>query len=196
MLFRSLKIQAEVIGADGIEKSLLVYYPVISGYANQAIQKKINSFLKQEVDKHIAAATKQMNEGLMDDRQLTFDGRYTVSYNEKGKLSIHMDYYIYLGGAHGDPIRYPYTFDLATGAELSLQDVVQGSKDYVSIINRNIKAQIKSRQLVLLKPFETIEKDRKFFLNRNGVVVYFDPYEYTSFSEGMPQFVIPYSAFK
>lgn len=190
-----LQIQAEVIGADGDGKSLLVYYPVISGYSNPTVQKTINTFLKQEVDKHIAAATKEMNQGLMDDRQLTFDGRYTVSYNEKGKLSLYMDYYIYLGGAHGDPIRVPYTFDLATGAELSLQDAAQGNADYVSIINKNIKAQLKTRQFSMLAPFETIEKDRNFFLNRSGIVIYFEPYEYTSFAEGMPQFVIPYSAF-
>ncbi|MFX3635868.1 MAG: stalk domain-containing protein [Candidatus Pristimantibacillus sp.] len=191
-----LKINAEVIGADGDGKSLLVYYPVISGYSNNAVQKTINTFLKQKVDKQISAATKQMNEASTDTSQLSFDGRYTVSYNEKGKLSIYMDYYIYLGGAHGDPIRVPYTFDLATGAELSLQDVVQGRTDYVSIINQNIKAQIKNRQLSLQVPFETIEKNRKYFLNRNGIVIYFEPYEYTSFADGMPQFVIPYSAFK
>lgn len=191
-----LNIQAEVIGADGDGKSLLVYYPVISGYSNAAVQQKINTFLKQEIDKTITAASKQMTQAATGERQLSFDGRYTVSYNEKGKLSIYMDYYIYLGGAHGDPIRVPYTFDLATGAELSLKDVVQGKTDYVSIINNNIKAQIKTRQVPMQVPFETIEVDRNFFLNRNGVVIYFEPYEYTSFADGMPQFVIPYSAFK
>lgn len=192
----NLKIQAEVIGADGDGKSLLVYYPVISGYSNSGVQKKINTFLKQEVDKQITAATKQMNQALTDDRQLSFDGRYTVSYNEKGKLSLYMDYYIYLGGAHGDPIRVPYTFDLATGAELSLKDVIQGNADYVSIINKNIKAQLKTRSLLLSVPFKTIEKDRDFFLNRSGVVIYFEPGEYTSFADGMPEFVIPNTAFK
>ncbi|MGF7047318.1 hypothetical protein J2T13_001823 [Paenibacillus sp. DS2015] len=191
-----LKIQSEVIGADGDGKSLLVYYPVISGYSNNAVQKKINTFVKKEIDKQITAATKLMNQSETDDRQLSFDGRYTVSYNEKGKLSLYMDYYIYLGGAHGDPIRVPYTFDLATGAEITLQDAVQGSADYVSIINKNIKTQIKNRQLSLQVPFETIEPDRNFFLNRSGIVIYFEPYEYTSFADGMPQFVIPFSAFK
>lgn len=192
----NLKINAEEIGADGDGKSLFVYYPVISGYANSQVQKKINTFLKQEVDKTISAATKQMNDAGAGERQLSFDGRYTVSYNENGRLSIHMDYYIYLGGAHGDPIRVPYTFDLATGNVLSLKDVVQGNANYVSIINKHIKEQIKTRKMSLLAPFETIEADRNFFLNRNGVVIYFEPYEYTSFAEGMPQFVIPYSAFE
>lgn len=192
----NLKIQAEVIGADGDGKSLMVYYPVISGYSNTAVQQKINTFLKQEIDKQVTAASKQMTQAATDDRQLSFDGRYTVRYNEKGKLSLTMEYYIYLGGAHGEPIRVPYTFDLATGAVLSLKDVVQGNKDYVSIINKNIKAQVKSRQVPLQVPFETIKADRNFFLNRTGVVIYFEPYEYTSFADGMPQFVIPYSAFE
>lgn len=191
-----LKIQAEVIGADGDGKSLMVYYPVISGYSNAAVQQKINTFLKQEIDKTITAASKQMTQAVTDERPVSFDGRFTVSYNEKGKLSLYMDYYIYLGGAHGDPIRVPYTFDLSTGAELSLKDVVQGKADYVSVINKHITAQIKTRQVPLQVPFETIKSDRNFFLNRNGVVIYFEPYEYTSFADGMPEFVIPYSAFK
>lgn len=193
----NLKIQTEVIGADGDGKSLSVYYPVISGYSNNAVQNTINTFLKQEIDKQVSAASKEMTQAATGDRQLSFDGHYTVSYNEKGKLGLTMDYYIYLGGAHGNPIRVPYTFDLATGAVLSLKDAVQGNKDYVSIINKNIKAQIKNRpQLLMQVPFETIKDDRDFFLNRTGIVIYFETGEYNSFADGMPQFVIPYSAFK
>lgn len=203
-----LKIGAEVIGADGDGKSLLVYYPVISGYAKNEAQQKINTLLKQEADNFIKEAMKQINvvvkennETLKKDpkaevRQPSLDGRFTVTYNEKGLLSLYVDYYIYLGGAHGDTVRVPYTFDLNSGEAISLKEAANNHADYVSIINSKIKEQIKDRKLALLNPFETIEKDRDFFLSRNGVVIYFTQYEYTSYAEGMPEFVIPYSAFE
>jgi hypothetical protein len=203
----ALKINAEVIGADGDGKSLNVYYPVLSGYANATVQQKINTFLKAEADRNIAAGIEQMNPEVeanriilaknpkAEIRQPYFDGRYQVTYNEQGRLSLYVDYHIYLGGAHGVTARVPYTFDLATGNVLSLKDVVEGNEKYVSIINNQINKQIKSRNVSINTPFETIEADRDYFLNRNGVVIYFTQYEYTSFAEGMPEFVIPYSEF-
>ncbi|MGF7047277.1 hypothetical protein J2T13_001782 [Paenibacillus sp. DS2015] len=203
-----LKIISEVIGADGDGKSLLVYYPVISGYENTTVQKKINTFLKKEADRNIAAGSKQMdqvvegNKKILADnpkatiRQPSFDGHYTVTYNELGRLSLYLDYHIYSGGAHGDTARVPYTFDLATGNSLSLKEVANSNEKYVSIINNKMKSQIKSRNLLLNFPFQTIEADRDYFLNRAGVVIYFTQNEYTSFAEGMQEFVIPYTDFK
>ncbi|OAB43293.1 hypothetical protein PBAT_18465 [Paenibacillus antarcticus] len=203
-----LKINSEVVGADGDGKSLLVHYPVISGYENTTVQQKINTFLKNEADRNIAAGSKQMdqvvegNKKILADnpkatiRQPSFDGHYTVTYNEQGKLSLYVDYHIYSGGAHGDTARVPYTFDLATGNLLSLKEVANSNENYVSIINNKIKSQVNSSNLPLNYPFQTIEVDRDYFLNRNGVVIYFTQNEYTSYAEGMPEFVIPYTDFR
>lgn len=202
-----LSVTAETIGADGDGKSLLVFYPILSEFKNVEVQRKINKFLKQEADRFVAAGSKQMdpvvkeNDSLLAKdpnasiRRPSFDGRFTVTYNEKGLLSIYVDYYVYLGGAHSDTVREAYTFDLSTGELLTLKDAAGGHSDYVTIINQKIKKQISDRKLTLIAPFKTIKPDRDFFLSRNGVVIYFTQYEYTSFAEGMPEFVIPYSAF-
>lgn len=203
----NLKIHAEAIGADGDGKSLLVYYPVISGFSDTSVQQKINSFLKTEVDRNVAVGSKQMDQAIEENKKIkaenpdisvpqpSFNGYYTVTYNEQGRLSFYVDYHIYSGGAHGISARVPYTFDLATGNVLSLKEVTESNEHYVSIINNKIKAQIKAREMSLLTPFQTIENDRDYYLNRNGVVIFFSQYEYTSYAEGMPEFVIPYSEF-
>lgn len=203
-----VKIGAKEIGADGDGKSLLVYYPVLSGLADSGVQQKINTFLKEEADKHVAAAAKEIglaaeeNNKILDKdpnasvRQPSVDGRFTVTYNEKGRLSLYVDYYVDLGGAHGTTARVPYTFDLSTGKVLTLKEVANNHANYVSILNGKIKEQIKERKLGLVNPFESIEADRDFFLNRNGVVIYFTQYEYTPYAAGMPEFVIPYAAFQ
>ncbi|WIV18970.1 stalk domain-containing protein [Paenibacillus polygoni] len=203
----ALSITAESIGADGEDKSLLVFYPVLSGYKDAEVQQKINKFLKKEADRFVSAGSKQMdpvvkenNAQLAKDpkasiRRPSFDGRFTVTHNEKGLLSLYADYSVYLGGAHSDTAREAYTFDLSTGDLLTLKEAVGGGSDYVTIINQQIKKQIADRKLTLIAPFKTIEPDRDFFLSHDGVVIYFTQYEYTSFAEGMPKFVIPYSAF-
>lgn len=203
-----VKIGAKEIGADGDGKSLLVYYPVLSGLADSGVQQKINTFLKEEADKHVAAGAKEIglaaeeNSRILDKdpnasmRQPSMDGRFTVTYNEKGRLSLYVDYYMDLGGAHGTTARVPYTFDLSTGNLLTLKEVANNHANYVSIINDKIKEQIRERKLRLLYPFESIEADRDFFLNRNGVVIYFTEYEYTPYVAGMPEFVIPYATFQ
>lgn len=203
-----LKIGTEAIASEEDGKSIHVYYPVLSGYSDTAVQNKINAFLKKEADRNVAEGSKEMDPQAKENMKIlagnpkadvrtpSLDGQYTVSYNEKGKLSLYVDYYVYTGGAHGMTVRQPYTFDLATGDVLSLKEAAGGKENYVSAINKEIKDQIKNRHMDLMVPFQTIEADRDYFLNRNGIVIYFTQYEYTSYAEGMPEFVIPYSAFK
>jgi len=193
-----LKISTKAIQEKGERKSLLVNYPELSGYANEAAQKKINETLKKDAQLNADAARDSLDQAAADEFNsfdAAFEGTYTVTYNEKGKLSLYVDYYIYTGGAHGSTARVPYTFDLETGELLKLKDVTGGNAKYVQIINAKIQSQIKARGLPLLAPFKTIEPDREFYLKHNGVVVYFGQYEYTPYAAGMPEFEIPYGEF-
>lgn len=183
------------------KKSLFVNYPQLSGFANAAVQDKVNALLKSEAELHAQAGRESLDEALGDgtyvpEEPLEFLGNYTVTYNENNKLGLYVDYYSYTGGAHGMTVRVPYTFNLATGDLLSLKQAAGGNAKYVSIINSKIQSQIKARGITLLNPFKTIEPDRDYFLKHNGIVVYFGQYEYTPYSEGMPEFEIPFSSFK
>jgi len=195
-----LKIATATIKEEEKNKSMVVHYPQLSGYAKEDVQKKINAFLKSEAEQNADIARESLSNALGetgdDVRPVSFEGTYTITYNEQGKLSLYVDYYIYTGGAHGTTARVPYTFDLATGNQLKLKDVTGGNEKYVSIINAKIAGQIKARGLALLNPFKTIEPDRDFFLKHNGVVVYFGQYEYTPYAAGMPEFEIPFADFK
>lgn len=203
-----LKISNVVIKEDSKGKSMRINYPQISGFANEAVQQKINAYLRSEAEANAKTARATLDQAAKDNAQIkadnpdsfippvTFDGTYIITYNEQGRLSLYVDYYVYTGGAHGMTARSPYTFDLVTGNALSLKEVAEGNAKYISIINAKIKSQIKARGIGLLNPFNTIEPDRDFFLKHNGVVVYFGQYEYTPYAEGMPEFEIPFGNFK
>ncbi|WP_240414574.1 PdaC/SigV domain-containing protein [Paenibacillus periandrae] len=203
-----LTYHTEKITESSKESSLKVNYPQISGFADDGIQQKLNTFLKKEVEAHVSASKVLMDKAAADNKQavadnpnfkippVSLDGVYKITYNEQKRLSLYIDYYIYLGGAHGMTERVPYTFDLTTGNLLTLQEVAGGNANYVSIINNEIIRQYTDTGLDLLAPFKTIEPDRPYFLKHNGVVIYFNPYEYTAYAFGMPEFEIPFAAFR
>ncbi|CAM3542684.1 stalk domain-containing protein [Paenibacillus lupini] len=189
-----LTIQAHSLSDNSGGKKRSVYYPVISGMGNTEVQTKINALLKQEAEKTMALSSQHNEYDTISNSNLK--GAFEVTYNEKGKLSLYTYYSINSGGAHDLHSLVPHTFDLNTGNEFSLKDVTEGKTNYVTIINDQIKKQIKDRKLDVITPFKTIEADRDFYLSHNGVVIYFTEGELMGASLGFPRFVIPFSAFK
>ncbi|TMV47630.1 DUF4163 domain-containing protein [Paenibacillus mesophilus] len=205
----ALTIETGTIAEEGDKLSLKVHYPQLAGYADADVQRRINAFLKEEAETHAkwgkgelvgAAAANAEAEAEAGDKRLSippvsYEGTYTITYNDKDRLSLYVDYYIYTGGAHGLTIRQPYTFDLLTGKQLSLKEVSKGKADYVAIINDVIRTHIRELDLPMLTPFESIEPERAFFLKNDAVVIYFEQYEYTPYAAGMPEFEVPFDAF-
>ncbi|MFD0713781.1 stalk domain-containing protein [Paenibacillus sp. GCM10027626] len=181
--------------------SLTLQYPQLSGWKDAAVQDKINSFLTSKVKEY-----EKSGKSLIDDAyewgyeedlsRVTYSLDYTVTYNEQNKLSLYFDIYLYSGGVHGMYDYVGYTFDLTTGEELSLKQATGNHPDYINIINREIKKQLKQSEIILMHPFETIKADQRYFLRGNAIVVYFSLYEYLPYAAGIPEFSIPLSAFK
>ncbi|MEV5029104.1 stalk domain-containing protein [Paenibacillus sp. LPE1-1-1.1] len=204
----TLNFATKTISEVTEKQSLLIHYPVISGYENADTQSKVNAFLKREAESFTVSGqqsltkTMQENEKLQSDNPdidyppVAYEGNYTITYNEQDMLSLYVDYYIDLGGAHGTTVRIPYTFDLKNGDTVSLKEAAGSHSDYVAIINQSINAQIKARKLNLLNPFEGIKPDRPFYLRHGAIVITFEQYEYTAYAQGMPEFMIPFRSFE
>lgn len=203
-----LTIETFSIAEERVKQSLLVHYPQIAGFANADVQRSINAFLKEEAETHAkwgrdelagaAAANAEAEAGndKLSIPPVSYEGTYRIAYNQNNRLSLYVDYHIYTGGAHGLTVRQPYTFDLLTGKLLSLKEASEGNADYVAIINDVIRTHIRELDLPMLAPFESIEPERAFFLKNDAVVIYFEQYEYTPYAAGMPEFEIPFEAFR
>ncbi|GAA3413520.1 PdaC/SigV domain-containing protein [Paenibacillus hodogayensis] len=204
----ALTIQTSTIADSQDKQTLLVQYPQLAGFANAEVQQSINAYLKEEAETYAdwgreelakAAAANVELEASDESIKLppvNYEAYYRITYNEKNRLSLYVDYYLYTGGAHGSTQRHPYTFDLATGKQLSLKEVAENNPDYVSIVNETIRTHIEETDLPMLATFETIEPERPFFLKNDSVVVYFEQYEYTPYASGMPEFETPFEAFR
>ncbi|NIK78207.1 hypothetical protein FHS15_003345 [Paenibacillus castaneae] len=203
-----LAIETKTISNHTAGQSLLIQYPVITGYENPETEYKMNTYLKKEAEAYAASGQHAIAEASASNDELgaadkdttipdaTYQSYYTVTYNEQNQLSLYIDYYLYTGGAHGMTERVPYTFDLSSGDVVTLKEAANSNPNYVAIINAAIRNQIKTRNLNLLSPFEGIAGDRPFYLKHDAVIIAFGQYEYTPYAEGIPEFAITFEAFK
>lgn len=192
-----LMITTGVIDETTDKLEFKLQYPQITGFANAAVQDKVNAAILTEVNRMAEASRKDLEEA--GDSERSVPNGYTVHYfitqNSDSKLSLYLQSYLYTGGAHGMPARVPLTFDLATGDTMTLQQAAGNHPDYAAVINKLVKEEFAKQEMVLA-PFESISENQPYFLRNNEIVVYFEPYEYTAYAAGFPEFVIPLSQFE
>ena len=113
-------------------------------------------------------------------------------------MSFSVFYYHYTLGAHGHTLQRAYNFNLVNGEEILLGDILKEKKDYVDIINQEIKRQIELSPQEYFSEwsvFQSISEEQPFYLIEDGIVVYFGLYEIAPYASGIRYFNIPYSLF-
>jgi hypothetical protein len=169
-------------------------YPKISGLDDISVENAINETIKKE-----AITAKQ--EGLeyiknfpedTEGNKYQVDLNYRITYNQNNLLSIVLQNYQYTGGAHGDMLQKSYTFNLQTGKEYYLQDLFKGGADYKTLFNNLVKDGIKERGLSKITQFNSVSWNQVYYLDNNGVIIYFEPYEYFARSDGIQEFSAKY----
>lgn len=173
-------------------KFVTVYYPVLEGLSSKEVQDKIN----QELKKLFTDSRKN----------LTKDDELSVEDTFQGELLGNMliinriGYDYYFGAAHGMPLKDYYHIDLSDGQIYSLPDLFLEGSDYVGVINKIIKSRIEEAQKddnsLYFDGFETILKDQFFHLTRDGIVIYFYPYDIAGYAAGFQEFLISYDDLK
>ncbi len=196
----SLILSNKDIDHSTSDRHFAIQYPQLSGMSEPEAQGKINSFLEKQA-KEFEQAGKELfaqssSIDLIEGTQLYYDVNYTITYNQDGKLSIVFDHYEFTGGAHGNYGKQGFTFDLNSGKVLTLQEAALNNSRYKQIINTQIKQELTKRGYDMLEPFETISDDQGFYLRGDKIIVFFSLYEYTPYSEGMPEFSIPLELFR
>ncbi|MGL5346274.1 MAG: DUF3298 and DUF4163 domain-containing protein [Peptostreptococcaceae bacterium] len=118
---------------------------------------------------------------------------YEVKYNKNNIISIPVVYYQFTGGAHGMSELKTYNYDLVTGQEIQLKDLFKEDCSYKDIINKEVQDNISKNPQDYFKGddgFKGISENQKFYIEENGIVVYFGQYEIAPYSTGIPEFKI------
>jgi hypothetical protein len=162
-------------------------YPRVIGMPDAAVQDSINAAIARRVDEFRAAA----ETGAPGPFTETAMARYEVRHNADGLLSLTMTFYVYSGGAHGMTYMRGLTFDLATGREYRLPDLVPYAGGGRERIDAAITAQLKERNLPLIAPFKGVPDNPDFYLAADGrPVVFFQLYELAPYVYGFLEFPV------
>ena len=123
---------------------------------------------------------------------------YKLTYNKNNVISIPMNVYEFTGGAHGMTYLNSYNYNLINGKKLKLSDIFKENIDYKNIIDNYIKYVIKKNPDIYFQGnngFKGIKEEQSFYIEDDGIVIYFDLYEIAPYYVGIPNFKIKYDEF-
>lgn len=147
-------------------------------------------------------------------RDYEYDTSVLVARNERGLLSLVFFTYFYTGGAHPNSLSRAQTFDLVTGKELFLQDLVRPER-LETWIQREEQALLKTEYGEWLFEKEQSEQIAKgalkgsaasstaayqslnqWYVSDNELVPYYQPYEIAAYAAGPPSVELPFSLWR
>jgi hypothetical protein len=185
---------------------------------NQTVQEKINSRINSELLKPIGA---EKNNETLENMMLGFLDEYknfkqdfpesaqhwklerivSELFNSNNIYCCELFEYSYLGGAHPNSYRKFVNFDLFSGDELKLEDIlIEGYSEQLNIVGEEI-----FRQTNEIEPNKDLTEagywfdNNNFGLNNNftideyGMTFYYNNYEITAYAFGPTELFIPYN---
>ncbi|WP_296644353.1 DUF3298 and DUF4163 domain-containing protein [Romboutsia sp. 13368] len=121
-----------------------------------------------------------------------------VTYDRNNIISIVMTKYEFTGGAHGMTYLDTYNYNLLTGDRLTLGDMFKPEVDYKEVVNKFIIEEINNNPEIYFKGdegFKGIRENQDFYIDEDGVVIYFGLYEITPYYVGIPKFKLKFDEF-
>jgi hypothetical protein len=202
---QEISITDMVIKEDYEALKMDITFPLIQGIKDKQVEEKINQTIQKDVlnfKKMLQTESEEYLQGAKEEkweiRKYEAFAYYIVHYQKDDLLSLSVFYYSYTLGAHGHTLQRAYNFNLLNGEEILLSDILKEKKDYIKIINQEIKRQIELNPQEYFSEwsvFQSISEEQPFYLIEDGLVVYFGLYEIAPYSSGIRYFKIPYSLF-
>lgn len=123
---------------------------------------------------------------------------YIITYNKDGKIGILYEGYLFTGGAHGMPYRNSYVYELDSGEQLALSQILQKSKEEIkSSLVEQFRKRVEENKDWYWPEALQIVKDMDlskigYYITDEGIVFYFDPYILAPFAAGFVEVLVPW----
>lgn len=118
---------------------------------------------------------------------------YEIPLNKNGLISILFGIYTYVNkAAHGFTKYASLTMDLKTGKVYKLEDLFNPKFYWKPLLDNLAKEYIKENNITLINEYNGISENQEFYLTENSLVIYYQVYEYTPYSDGLFKIEIPY----
>jgi hypothetical protein len=136
--------------------------------------------------------------------QSSLETRYNVSLINASLFSAVINYSEYsTGAAHPASFIEVLNYDLRSGGTLTLQEFLDGlqpAAGYLTRLGTYVKQELVEQMggtpdalaLINQGAAPTLQNYERFNLGRNGLIVFFDPYQVAPFAAGTPEAHVPY----
>jgi hypothetical protein len=183
-----LGISAKLIERKITAPKIDVSYPEIKGLKESLfVQVRINELIRSIVYNIIHDQIKDKAE------QPEIKGRYTVACNKNGILSI-----VLIHDETGKDSRScssikSITLDLRNACVYELDDLFTYEEGLTEKINALALEKIKTGKVTLRRCFNGIDKEQEYYFNGDELVIYYQPYRYTTASRAAFEIKLPLS---
>ena len=193
--YKALTIKTKKIIKKTATLDLNVEYPQIG---QETIDKNLASFIGQTI-KNFGPGEKS------EHWQDTLYIRYKISQYQDKTVSVRFYIYQFTGGAHGSEIANFRTYSLATGKRLAYNDIFKPEYDYLTALWKNAEPQVitayknkgvemNADELKWVREGSAPKFDnyRNFYLDNQGLVIYFSQYQAAYYAAGTLEVPIKY----
>lgn len=169
-------------------RNYLVYYPQVSGLDNKEVENSINARLK----------SMSITADVTPDMELdyTYTGDFDIEFYQKNLIVFELSGYNYpMGAAHGMPRLVYVHVDIKSGRFYELKDLFKKDSDYVKVLSDIIGVLIKEHgeeMGIWPDQYKGIAPDQPFYVTKDALIIYFEPYEIAPYAAGFPTFTLPY----
>lgn len=191
---------------NGFDVSVKV--PKVEGLKNKKLENELNEELQKEgksLYNDYVNEVKELQEGNIQGRKVG-ESWYEIKTDNDDILSLVIFNYQAQGSTN--TTRKFYNINKKNETAMTLKSMYK-DKDYISIISKNIKSQMKEQMEkdpdkyywvdsdMPEMDFKAINKDQGFYINQNNeLVICFDKYEVAPGYMGLVEFVIPQEILK
>ena len=199
---QDINVITETIKKDLEALEVNIEIPIIQGAKDISVQDKINKIIYKDISDFREMMEKDAEEYLKMARKANWEIRkmqayteYTVHFTESDVLSLSVFYYSYRLGAHGYTLQIAYNFNLATGEKIIFKDFIDKEGLSEEVINKEIRSAIESEKDKYFEDgasFKGVKEEQTFYIEDDGIVVYFGLYEIAPYAYGIRYFKIPY----
>ncbi|OIQ19338.1 MAG: hypothetical protein BM557_06440 [Flavobacterium sp. MedPE-SWcel] len=121
-----------------------------------------------------------------------------VAHRTDDLINVVIEYYTFTGGAHGNAGIQSLLFDPKTGHHFANREIFNDLKGFTDYAEKKFRKQLNIEAMDSINSTGLLFEDGKFSLPNSilftdkGVMLYYNAYEISSYSEGTKELVLPY----
>jgi len=118
-----------------------------------------------------------------------------VTYRSPEVISIAINSYLDTGGAHGNTTIKFFNFNPQTGQDYSKTELINDIKGLSEIVSATLEEKLKSDSDDPMEDFffgQDFQLPESLGFSDEGLIILYNPYEISSYSQGIIEFTIPY----